>query len=154
LPDPPDLARYVRDLRRSPMLRMVSALFPVWVIAGLLIPAALGGLLTGSWLGMLGGLAWGGLVRIFLVHHVTWRVNSVCRLWGRRPSRRRHHSRNNMLFGIRALGEGWHNTHHAFPTSARHGLRWWELDVSYCVIRGLALIGLAWDVRVPTKQAQ
>jgi stearoyl-CoA desaturase (delta-9 desaturase) len=154
LPDPPDLARYVRDLRASPMLRMVSALFPVWVIAGLLIPAALGGLLTGSWLGMLGGLAWGGLVRIFLVHHVTWSVNSVCHLWGRRPFRSGDHSRNNFLFGILALGEGWHNSHHAFPTSARHGLRWWEIDISYGVIRVLALLRLAWDVRVPTKQVQ
>ena len=87
------------------------------------------------------GLVWGGLARIFLVHHITWSVNSVCHIWGRRPYRSGDHSRNNFLFGILALGEGWHNNHHAFPTSARHGLRWWQFDLSYCVIRGLALLG-------------
>jgi stearoyl-CoA desaturase (delta-9 desaturase) len=152
--DPPDLDRYVKDLRRSALLRMVSTLFPVWVVLGLLIPAGLGGLLTGGWTGAWYGLAWGGLVRIFLVHHVTWSVNSVCHLWGRRPYRSDDQSRNNFLFGVLALGEGWHNTHHAFPTSARHGLRWWQPDASYWVIRGLALLGLAWNVRLPSKPAQ
>jgi stearoyl-CoA desaturase (delta-9 desaturase) len=153
-PDPPDLPRYVKDLRHSALLRMVSALFPVWVAAGLLLPGVLGGLLTGTWVGAWYGLAWGGLARIFLVHHVTWSVNSVCHLWGRQPYGSGDQSRNNFVFGVLALGEGWHNTHHAFPTSARHGLRWWQVDVSYWVIRTLALVGLAWNVRVPTKQAQ
>ena len=103
--------------------------------------------------GRLDGLVWGGLVRIFLVHHVTWSVNSVCHLWGLRPYRSDDQSRNNFLFGVLALGEGWHNTHHAFPTSARHGLRWWQIDVSYWVIRALALLGLAWKVKGPTRQA-
>jgi stearoyl-CoA desaturase (Delta-9 desaturase) len=148
-PDPPDLARYVKDLRQSRMLRTVSALFPLWITLGLLLPAALGGLLTGTWAGALLGLVWGGLVRVFLVHHVTWSVNSVCHLWGRRPFPGRDRSRNNFVFGVLALGEGWHNNHHAFPTSARHGLRWWQVDVSYWVIRALALLGLAWKVRLP-----
>jgi stearoyl-CoA desaturase (delta-9 desaturase) len=148
-PDPPNLPRYVADLRQSVLLRQVSALFPVWVAVGLLIPAVLGGVLTGTWSGAFLGLLWGGLARIFLVHHVTWSVNSVCHLWGGRPFRNGDHSRNNFLFGILALGEGWHNNHHAFPTSARHGLRWWQVDVSYWVIRGLTLLGLAWKVRLP-----
>jgi stearoyl-CoA desaturase (Delta-9 desaturase) len=152
--DPPDLPRYVKDLRRSTALRVVSALFPLWVLVGLLIPAILGGLLTLSWTGVWCGLIWGGLARIFLVHHVTWSVNSVCHFWGMRPYRSDDHSRNNFLFGILALGEGWHNTHHAFPTSARHGLRWWQIDVSYVVIRTLAWLHLAWNVKVPSKQAQ
>jgi len=152
--DPPDLGRYVKDLRRSTALRVASALFPLWVLVGLLVPAILGGLLTLSWTGVWCGLAWGGLARIFLVHHVTWSVNSVCHFWGMRPFRSDDHSRNNFLFGILALGEGWHNTHHAFPTSARHGLRWWEIDVSYVVIRTLAWLHLAWNVKVPSKQAQ
>jgi len=151
-PDPPNLARYVQDLRQSALLRQVSALFPVWVAVGLLIPAVLGGVLTGTWSGAILGLVWGGLARIFLVHHVTWSVNSVCHLWGGRPYRTGDHSRNNFLFGILALGEGWHNNHHAFPTSARHGLRWWQVDVSYWVIRGLTLSGLAWKVRLPVRQ--
>jgi stearoyl-CoA desaturase (delta-9 desaturase) len=152
--DPPDLDHYVKDLRRSTLLRAVSALFVLWVVLGLLIPAVLGGLMTGTWAGAWYGLAWGGLARIFLVHHVTWSVNSVCHLWGRRPYRSDDQSRDNVVFGVMALGEGWHNTHHAFPTSARHGLRWWQPDASYWVIRGLALLGLAWNVRLPSKPAQ
>jgi stearoyl-CoA desaturase (delta-9 desaturase) len=92
------------------------------------------------------GLVWGGLVRVFLVHHVTWSVNSVCHLWGMRPYRTGDQSRNNFLFGVLAMGEGWHNTHHAFPTSARHGLRWWQLDPSGWLIAGLERVGLVWDV--------
>src|SRR5947208_1086596 len=105
-------------------------------------------------MGVWTGLAWGGLVRIFLVHHVTWSVNSACHLWGFRPYKNDDESRNNFLFGVLALGEGFHNTHHAFPTSARHGLGWWQPDASYWVIRLLALLGLAWNVRLPSKEAQ
>jgi stearoyl-CoA desaturase (Delta-9 desaturase) len=85
---------------------------------------------------------------------VTWSVNSACHLWGAQPYASKDESRNNALFGILAMGEGWHNTHHAFPTSARHGLRWWQIDVSYWVIRTLALLGLAWNLKLPTKEAQ
>jgi stearoyl-CoA desaturase (delta-9 desaturase) len=147
--DPPNLSRYVKDLCQSAMLRTVSALFPVWVLLGLLVPALLGGLLIGGWIGVLLGLLWGGLARIFLVHHVTWSVNSVCHLWGRQPFRVHDHSKNNFLFGVLALGEGWHNNHHAFPTSARFGLRWWQIDVGYWTIRALAVLGLARNVRLP-----
>jgi len=151
--DQPNLSGYVKDLRQSRALRAVSALFPLWVVVGLLIPAVLGGLLTWSWSGALFGFIWGGLIRIFLVHHVTWSVNSICHLWGARPYRTGDHSRNNFLVGVVSLGEGWHNNHHAFPTSARHGLRWWQVDISYLVIRGMALVGLVWKVKVPAKQA-
>jgi stearoyl-CoA desaturase (delta-9 desaturase) len=153
-PDPPDLDRYVKDLSQNRTLRMVSTLFPAWVALGLGIPAVFGGLLTGTWAGVWTGLIWGGLVRLFLVHHVTWSVNSACHLWGLQPYRSHDNSRNNFVFGVLAMGEGWHNTHHAFPTSARHGLRWWQIDVSYWVIRSLALLGLTWDLKLPTKQAQ
>lgn len=153
-PDPPGLQRYIKDLRASPTLQIVSALFPLWVVLGLVIPGVLGGLFTQSWAGVWTGLIWGGLVRVFLVHHVTWSVNSACHLWGFRPYRSEDESRNNVIFGILALGEGWHNTHHAFPTSARHGLRWWQIDLSYWMIRGLSLVGLAWDLKLPTKEAQ
>lgn len=152
--DPPDLDRYVKDLSASTSLRVASKLFPLWVLLGLLIPAAMGGVITLSWAGVWTGLIWGGLVRVFLVHHVTWSVNSACHLWGMRPYRSNDESRNNVLFGILALGEGWHNTHHAFPTSARHGLRWWQFDASYWVIRTLAMLGLAWNLKLPTKESQ
>jgi stearoyl-CoA desaturase (delta-9 desaturase) len=149
---PQGLDRYVGDLRREPLYRWMNATFPLWVLVGLLIPAALGGLLTMSWTGVLLGLVWGGLVRIFFVHHVTWSVNSVCHIWGTRPFRNRDESRNNPVFGVLALGEGWHNNHHAFPTSARHGLRWWQLDLSYLIIRLMAVVRLARDVRLPTPE--
>jgi len=153
-PEPAELSRYVSDLEKSRAMRLVSSLFPFWMTLGLAIPAVLGGLVSKTWGGVWTGLIWGGLVRIFLVHHVTWSVNSACHLWGMRPYRSDDQSRNNPVFGILALGEGWHNTHHAFPTSARHGLRWWQIDVSYGVIRLLELVGLAWNVKLPSKQAQ
>ncbi len=151
-PDPHGLARYVKDLQKDAMTLRISRWFTLWVLLGLLIPAALGGLVTMSWMGVLLGFIWGGLVRIFLVHHVTWSINSVCHIWGSRPFRSHDESRNNAVFGVLALGEGWHNNHHAFPTSARHGLRWWELDVSYIIIRMMGAVGLAWDIRVPTPE--
>ena len=95
------------------------------------------------------GLLWGGLVRICLVHHVTWSINSVCHIWGTRPFKNHDHSRNNAIFGVLAFGEGWHNNHHAFPTSARHGLRWWQLDVTYMIIWFMSRLGLAWNIKTP-----
>ncbi|GMV26245.1 MAG: stearoyl-CoA 9-desaturase [Phycisphaerae bacterium] len=144
------LDKYAVDLRRDRAIVLANSHFELWVIAGLVIPAILGGLLSMSWMGVLLGFLWGGLVRVLLVHHVTWSVNSVCHLWGTRPFESRDESRNNALVGLLALGEGWHNNHHAFPTSARHGLRWWELDFSYLFIRLLEGLRLARDVRVPS----
>jgi len=153
-PDPPNLDHYVKDLCASPTLRVASLLFPLWIFLGLAIPTLIGGLVSGTWVGAWTGLIWGGLVRLFLVHHVTWSVNSACHLWGFRPYRSNDESRNNVVFGILGLGEGWHNTHHAFPSSARHGLRWWQIDVSYWVIQTMALLGLTWNLKLPSKQAQ
>ncbi|HZW08880.1 MAG TPA: acyl-CoA desaturase [Phycisphaerales bacterium] len=147
-----DVGRYVVDLRKRRLVRVVSALFPVWVLLSMLLPALIGGLVTLSWSGALLGFLWGGLVRILLVHHVTWSVNSVCHLWGTRPFKSHDESRNNPIVGVLAFGEGWHNNHHAFPTSARHGLRWWEIDTSYLVIWTLAKLGLVWNVRVPAPE--
>ncbi|MFM9996392.1 MAG: acyl-CoA desaturase [Phycisphaerales bacterium] len=148
---PPDQSRYVPDLEADAMVRWFSRLFPVWVLLGLLIPGAIAGAVTGTWLGALLGLIWGGLVRIFIVHHITWSINSICHLWGTRPYHTRDHSRNNPVFGVIGLGEGWHNNHHAFPASARHGLRWWQFDLGYEVIRVLAWLRLVHDVRVPSE---
>jgi stearoyl-CoA desaturase (Delta-9 desaturase) len=152
-PDPPNLANYIKDLHRSPTLRVVNSLFPFWILLGLIIPALVGGLVAGEWVGAWRGLLWGGLARMFIVHHVTWSVNSAGHLWGTRPYRTGDQSRDNFIFGILALGEGWHNAHHAFPTSARHGLRWWKIDMSYAFIRLLGLLRLAWDIKVPTESA-
>ena len=152
-PHTPGLQKYVADLAASPMLRAISNLFPLWILVSLLIPTILGGLFTMSWMGALLGFLWGGLARVFLVHHVTWSINSVCHLWGGRPFRSQDKSRNNVVFGVLAFGEGWHNNHHAFPTSARHGLAWWQFDASYMVIRAMELLGLVWKVRVPAPAA-
>ncbi|HLO41727.1 MAG TPA: acyl-CoA desaturase [Phycisphaerales bacterium] len=148
--DTTDLAKYVPDLQKDKMVRWVSATFPIWVVLGLAIPTAAAGLLTMSWYGALLGLLWGGFARIFFVHHATWSVNSVCHLWGSKTYRSHDESRNNPIVGILALGEGWHNNHHAFPTSARHGLAWWQFDISYIIIKAMEMVGLVWKVRVPT----
>lgn len=146
------LGKYTRDLHEDRAIAAADRHFKFWVFAGLIIPAVLGGLIEQSWTGALLGFLWGGLVRVLFVHHVTWSVNSVCHLWGTRPFVAHDESRNNAIVGILGLGEGWHNNHHAFPTSARHGLRWWEIDTSYWVIKVLAFVGLARKVRVPDAQ--
>jgi len=120
---------------------------------GLIIPGVIGGLIAQSWTGAWLGFLWGGLVRVFLLHHTTWSINSVCHIWGSSPFEGGDLSRNNLVFGILAFGEGWHNNHHAFPASARHGLRWWEFDISYIFIRTLQILGLAWRVQLPSKKA-
>jgi len=150
--DPVNLDRYVPDLLKDRGVQFVHRTFLLWVILGLLIPAALGGLLTGTWWGVLLGFLWGGLVRVLVVHHVTWSINSVCHLWGTRPFATRDESRDNPIFGVLAFGEGWHNAHHAFPTSARHGLAWWKFDLNYLIIRTLALLGLARNIRIPPPE--
>jgi stearoyl-CoA desaturase (Delta-9 desaturase) len=147
-----DLMRYIPDLNSDKLVRRISKLFLLWVALGLLIPAAIGLAVSGTWLGALLGFLWGGLARVFLVHHATWSVNSICHLWGTRPFASHDHSRNNPIVGVLGLGEGWHNNHHAFPASARHGLRWWEFDASYLIIRAMALCGLATNVRVPNAE--
>jgi stearoyl-CoA desaturase (delta-9 desaturase) len=146
------VGRYVGDLRRDKGLCLVSRLFPLWVALGILVPTLIAGLVTMSWTGALSGFLWGGLARIFLGHHITWSINSVCHIWGARPFDCGDESRNNPIFGVLAFGEGWHNNHHAFPTSARHGLRWWEFDSSYLLIRALALARLARGIKVPSPE--
>ncbi|SRR5579883_1507088 len=132
---------YCRSLTTDPIVRFMSRTFALWVVLSLVIPFAIGG-----W----SGLLWGGLVRIFLVHHVTWSVNSICHTFGRRAFETRDRSRNEWIIGLLAFGEGWHNNHHAFPRSAFHGLHWWQLDLSGSLIWLLERLGLVQEVyRVP-----
>jgi stearoyl-CoA desaturase (delta-9 desaturase) len=128
---------YCRNLVKDPIVVFVSRTFIFWVILSLAIPFAIGG-----WTGLL----WGGLVRIFLTHHITWSVNSVCHTFGKREFETRDQSRNEWIVGLLGLGEGWHNNHHAFPRSAFHGLHWWQFDLSGYVIWTLERVGLARDV--------
>jgi stearoyl-CoA desaturase (delta-9 desaturase) len=151
--DAKDCGRSVRDLTSDPAMLFVDRWYFGWVFLGMLIPAAVVGLLTWSWGGALSGFLWGGLGRIALMQHVTWSVNSVCHVWGSRPFRSGDHSANNPAVALLSLGEGWHNNHHAFPTSARHGLFWWQFDPSWLLIRAAEKVGLAWNVRLPSEAA-
>ena len=141
-----DKRRFARELMEDPGMRRITRLFPLLVLAGLALPFALGWAVTGSVDGGLTALLWGGAVRIFLVHHVTWSVNSVCHFFGRRRFSTDDRSTNVFWLALPSLGESWHHNHHAFPRSAIHGLRWWELDVSGAVIALLEKLGLARNV--------
>jgi stearoyl-CoA desaturase (delta-9 desaturase) len=138
--------RYARDLVEDPTMRRISKAFPLFVLLGLAIPAALGFALTGTAAGALTGFLWGGLVRVFLVHHVTWSINSVCHFFGRRRFETDDMSTNVFWLALPSMGESWHHNHHAFPRSARHGLRWWEVDPSALVIAAMERVGLARNV--------
>jgi stearoyl-CoA desaturase (Delta-9 desaturase) len=133
---------------------LVDRMYYVWVLCSLALPTLVGGLVAWSWKGVLLGLIWGGLVRIFITHHITWSINSICHVFGQRDFEAHDQSRNNWLCGVLGLGEGWHNNHHAFPTSARHGLYWWQIDASWLVIRGMQAVGLVWNVVLPSERAQ
>jgi stearoyl-CoA desaturase (Delta-9 desaturase) len=139
-------ARYAKDLLADRDLRFISRSFPLWVAVGLALPFGLGVALTGSVAGGLTGLLWGGAVRILLLHHVTFSINSLCHYFGRRPFATGDESRNLAWLAPLAFGEGWHNNHHAFPTSARHGLGRRQPDPSAWLIGGLERCHLAWDV--------
>jgi stearoyl-CoA desaturase (delta-9 desaturase) len=138
--------RYAPDLLKDPIIRFVDRTFVLWVLAGLAVPFGLGWAIGGSFHAALTGLLWGGLVRMFILHHVTYSINSLCHFFGRRDYETGDHSRNLAWLAPLSFGESWHNNHHAFPTSARHGLRRWQIDTSAGVIWLLEKTGLAWDV--------
>jgi stearoyl-CoA desaturase (Delta-9 desaturase) len=148
--------RYARDLLADPIVSFVDRHFVVWALGGLVMAFALGWAIGGSFHAALTGLLWGGAVRMLVVHHVTYSINSLCHFFGRRRFATGDESRNLLWLAPFSFGESWHNNHHAFPTSAMHGMRAWELDPSALVIRGLEKLGLVWDVvRVdPERQAR
>jgi stearoyl-CoA desaturase (Delta-9 desaturase) len=142
-----DWRKYARDLYDDRAMRAIGRRFPLLVFLSLALPTLAGWLLQGRTAsGALQGFVWGGLVRIFLVHHVTWSVNSVCHFFGRRRFEIDDRSTNVAWLSLVSLGESWHHNHHAFPRSAVHGLRRWELDPSAWIIAALERIGLAWNV--------
>jgi stearoyl-CoA desaturase (delta-9 desaturase) len=146
--------KHAPDLLEDRGMRIISALFPVLVLLGLALPFALGWLITGEVVGGLTALVWAGLVRVFMVHHVTFSINSICHFFGRRRFRTDDESTNVFWLAIPSLGESWHHNHHAFPRSATHGLRWWEVDVGGLVIRAMRRLGLAWNVVRITPERQ
>ena len=142
-----DWRKYARDLYEDPAMRRIGRSFPLLAFVSLALPTLAGWALHDFTLsGALQGLVWGGLVRIFLVHHVTWSVNSICHFFGTRRFEIDDHSTNVAWLSLLSLGESWHHNHHAFPRSAMHGLRRWEVDPSAWIIGGLERVHLAWNV--------
>lgn len=141
---------YGRDLFDDPVIRTIDRFYFVWVVLTFALPFAIGYAAGGFRLAAgLQALVWAGLIRVFAYQHATFAVNSICHLYGRRAYRSRDESRNNWLVAALTFGEGWHNNHHAFPSSARHGLDRGQLDIAWWTIRALERVGLAWDVKVP-----
>jgi stearoyl-CoA desaturase (delta-9 desaturase) len=138
--------RYARDLVEDPIVNFVDRKFPYWAMGGLLAAFLLGWAIGGSLYAGLTGLLWGGAVRMLVVHHVTFSINSLCHFFGRRRFETDDESRNLLWLAPFSFGESWHNNHHAFPTSAEHGMRKWELDPSALLIRAMEKVGLVWDV--------
>lgn len=150
--NPTDVERYAPDLLKDPVTARLSRQFPWFVLATLLLPAVLGGLLTWSWQGALTAFFWAGLIRITLVHQVTWSINSICHVWGRRPFVTRDRSTNVAWLALPSFGESWHNYHHADPTAARHGVLRHQWDPSAISIRAFERLGWADDVRWPSPE--
>jgi stearoyl-CoA desaturase (delta-9 desaturase) len=150
--DRTNIDRFAPDLVADRDIRMVDRLFPLWVSLSVLLPMAIGGLVTMSWWGALTGFLWAGLARIAFQHHVTWSVNSVCHMIGDRPFASRDKSANFWPLAILSMGEAWHNLHHADPTSARHGVRRGQIDISARVIWMFEKLGWVWHVRWPTPE--
>ena len=146
---------YAQDLLREPLVVRLSrpAYYFGSIFLGLALPALVCGVAAGSWLGALNGLVWGGLVRTFLVHHVTWSINSICHLFGTHAYRSGDYSGNVPWLALLTFGESWHNNHHAFPASAIHGLEWWQIDLSGYIVRTLRALKLAWNVKVPDPRS-
>jgi stearoyl-CoA desaturase (delta-9 desaturase) len=138
--------RFAPDLLADPVVSFVNRTFFLWAIVGLVVPFGLGVAIGGDIGAGLTGLLWGGAVRIFLLHHVTYSINSLCHIFGRQAFETTDESRNLAWLAVPTMGEAWHNNHHAFPTSAVHGLGRWQIDLSGMVISGLEKAGLVWDV--------
>jgi stearoyl-CoA desaturase (Delta-9 desaturase) len=138
--------RYAPDLLADPVVSFVNRTFLLWVFAGFVLPFTIGFILGGTLVAALTSLLWGGLIRMFCLHHVTYSINSLCHVFGRRDFETGDESRNLAWLAIPSFGESWHNNHHAFPTSSVHGLKWWQIDLSSMVIRAMEKTGLAWDV--------
>ena len=144
--------KYAPDLMKDPDIVKVSRQFPLWVAVSLLLPAVLGGLLTMSWQGAVTAFFWASLVRVGLLHHVTWSINSICHAIGQRPFVARDKSGNVWWLAIPSMGESWHNLHHADPTCARHGVLKGQIDTSARVIRVMEKLGWVYDVRWPVRE--
>jgi len=148
--DRTNAARFAPDLLADRDIATISRLFPLWTVISLLAPALLGGVITLSWWGALTAFFWAGLVRVSVLHHVTWSINSICHMIGERPFAAQGKATNVWPLAILSMGESWHNLHHADPTCARHGVQRGQIDMSARVIWALEKAGWATQVRWPT----
>jgi len=145
--------RYAKDLLKDKTVMKISDRFGLFVILVIVSPAIIGFLVNGlKWQAAVTGLLWAGIVRIGLTHHITWSVNSVCHMFGKRPFELDDQSTNNWALAVPTLGESWHHNHHAFPTSARHGLLKGQIDISHRIIKIFEMLGLVWDVKQPSPE--
>lgn len=141
-----------KDLLKDPVIVRINRFYLGWVLLGFALPATISGLANHSWWGVAQGLLWGGFVRTFLVHHVIWSINSVTHLYGRRFFPTSENSTNNIWLALPSCGEAWHNNHHAFPQSARFGLKWWQVDIGWWCIKLMNQLGWVWDIKVPSAK--
>jgi len=150
--NPPRWSRRIKDLLADPIVQTAHRRYFVYVAAGLVLPAIAVGLITHSWRGAFDGFLWGGLVRVGVVNHLIWSINSICHCWGQRAYNTGDESRNNHWLALPTLGFSLHNNHHAFPNAAVNAHHWWQIDVSgYCIL-GLRSLGLVWAVNQPSAQ--
>jgi stearoyl-CoA desaturase (Delta-9 desaturase) len=151
-----DARKYAPELVEDRFMRKLHRHYPLVALSTFALPFFLGLAVTGGWSGALTALLWGGLVRVFVLHHLTWSVNSVCHFFGRRRFATDDYSTNVPWLALFTLGEAWHHNHHAFARSAFHGLRGWEaaLDPSGWIIRTMRRTGLAWNVVEISPQRQ
>jgi stearoyl-CoA desaturase (delta-9 desaturase) len=149
--DTTSAARFAPDLLRDRDIAIMSRLFPVLAMASILLPGLVGWAVTGTFAGAATGVVWAGLVRIALLHHVTWSVNSLCHMFGARPFDAPDHSANIAPLALLSFGESWHNFHHACPSAARHGVLPHQIDAAAGLIRFLERSGLASKVRWPSS---
>ncbi|MGH3861616.1 acyl-CoA desaturase [Actinokineospora sp.] len=150
--DRTNIDRFAPDLAEDRDIRVLDKLFPLWVTLSVALPAVIGGLVTMSWWGALTGFLWAGLARVAFQHHVTWSTNSICHMIGSRPFASRDRSANFWPLAILSMGESWHNSHHADPTSARHGVLRGQIDISARLIWVFEKLGWVWQVRWPTQE--
>lgn len=142
----------IPDLVADRDLRIISTMAPLWAVLSFALPMAIGWIVTTSWRGALLAGLWAGVIRMALLHHVTWSINSICHMFGRRPYRTNDRSRNFAPLALFSLGESWHNAHHAFPALARHGIDRGQIDLSATIIRLFERLGWATEVRWPSPR--
>ncbi len=138
-------------LMRDPVVAFVSRTWIFWNVVSLALPAAIGLAVHHTWMGALDAFVWGGLIRVFLLHHTTWAVNSIGHMFGTRPFKTNDRGANNAVVAVLGWGEGWHNNHHAFPNAAYIGMRWWQLDIGGWLVRLLKVLHLIDHVHQPTR---